>query len=81
MQKYLNKARFLNEINYFYGRIKLKAHLKDMTNKPKTEEDIFKKPNDKTWIPQKNHHTIETFIEGTNNKINKEIAHIKPPKY
>ena len=30
---------------------------------------------------EKNHHTIETFIEATNNEINKEIAHIKSPKY
>ena len=25
--------------------------------------------------------TIETFIEAANNEINKEIAHMKPPKY
>ena len=30
---------------------------------------------------EKNDHTIETFIEATNNEINKEIAHIKSPKY
>ena len=30
---------------------------------------------------EKNHHTIETFIEATNNEINKEIAYIKSPKY
>ena len=42
---------------------------------------MFRKPIDKTWIPQKNHHTIETFIEATNNEINEEIAHMKPPKY
>ena len=30
---------------------------------------------------QKNRHTIEIFIEALNNEINKEIAHIKPPKY
>ena len=29
----------------------------------------------------KNCHTNETFIEATNNEINEEIAHIKPPKY
>ena len=29
----------------------------------------------------KNHHTIEAFIEATNNEINEEIAHTKPPKY
>ena len=41
----------------------------------------LKKPTDKTWIPKKTHHTIETFIEATNNEINEEIAHIKPPRY
>ena len=30
---------------------------------------------------QENHHTIETFREAKNNEINKEIAHVKPPKY
>ena len=31
---------------------------------------------------RKNYHSIETFIEATNNEINKEIVvHIKPPKY
>ena len=29
----------------------------------------------------KNHHTIETFMEASNNEINEKIAHIKPPKY
>ena len=28
-----------------------------------------------------NNHTIETFIEATNNEINEEIAHIKPTNY
>ena len=35
----------------------------------------------KHGFPPKNHHTIEAFIEATNNEINEEIAHIKPPKY
>ena len=47
----------------------------------KTEEDIFRKPPYKTWILSKNCHTTEAFIEATNNEINEEIAHIKPPKY
>ena len=47
----------------------------------KTEEDIFRKPTYKTWILSKNRHTIEAFIEATNNEINEEIAHIKPSKY
>ena len=60
--------------------MKLQTHLKEQSNKPKTEEDIFRKPMDKTWIAPKN-HTIKTFIEATNNEVNQEIAHIKPPKY
>ena len=80
-QKYFNKTKFFNEINGFYRRIKLKAHFKDQTNRPKTEKNIFRKPTDKTWKPQKHHHTTETFIEATNIEINEKIAHIKPPKY
>ena len=81
MQKYFNKKKFYNEISSFYQRIKHKAHFKDQTNKPKAYEDIFRKPTDKTWIPPKHHHNIETFIEATNNEINEKIAHIKPPNY
>ena len=47
--------------------MKLNAHFKNQANKSKTEEDMFRKPTDKTCITQKNHHTIETFIETTNN--------------
>ena len=53
MQKYFKKNRLYNEINGFYWRIKLKAHFTDHKNKPKTEEDVFRKPTDKTWIPKK----------------------------
>ena len=81
MQKCFNIKKFFNEINGFSRRIKLKAHFKDQTNKPKTGEDIFRKPTDKTWIPPKNHRTIEIFIEATNNEVNEDIAHIKQPKY
>ena len=42
---------------------------------------MFSKPTDKTWIPLKNHHTIETLIEATNNETNAEMTHIRPPKY
>ena len=48
MQKYFNKKNFYNKINGFYRRIRPKAHFQDQTNKLKTEEDIFRKPTDKT---------------------------------
>lgn len=41
---------------------------------------IFRKPTDKTWVSQKNHHTMETFIEATNNELDEEIPQIKSPK-
>ena len=81
MQKYLNKRKFICDINGFYRRIKLKAYFKDQTSKPKTEKYIFRKPADKRWIPKKTRHNIETFIEATNKEINKEIEHIKQAKY
>ena len=33
MQKYFNKTKLFDEINGFYGRIKLKACFNDQTNK------------------------------------------------
>ena len=75
MQKYLNKRKFICDINGFYRRIKLKAYFKDQTSKPKTEKYIFRKPADKRWILKKTRHNIETFIEATNKEINKEIKH------
>ena len=80
MQKYFNKMNFFNKIYGFYQRIKL---FKDQTtnNQTKHRRRYIWKTTDKTWIPKKEHHTIEIFIGATNNKINKEIAHIKPPKY
>ena len=58
----------------FYRRIKLKAHFKNSENKNRfTEEEIFRKPTNKTWTPNNNHHSIETFIEATRNEINNKI--------
>ena len=57
-----------------FRRIKHKAHFKNHENKARfTEEHIFRKPTNKTWIPNNNHHNKETFIEATRNKINNEI--------
>ena len=55
--------------------------MKDQKNKINIEEIIFIKPTDKTRILSKNHITIETFIEATNNEINEEIVHIKTREY
>ena len=35
------------------------------------EEDIFRKPTSKTWVPNNNHHNIEAIGNEINNKIEK----------
>ena len=68
--KKFNKKLIDEDINDFYRRIKLKAHSRENTNvKEQTEEEIFKKPTNKKWAPDKNHHTIKTFIEATKSGI------------
>ena len=66
----------------FCRRIKLKAHFKNAENKDRfTEEGIFRKPTNKTCVPNNSHHSLETFIEGTRNEINNEIEKTKRPNY
>lgn len=60
-------------------RTKLRANIKYKINKPKSEEDIFRKSTNEIRF-QKNHYSTETFIEATKNEINKEILQIKLPK-
>lgn len=57
------------ELEHFYRHIKLKAHFKNPENKaPFTEEDISRKPTNKSCIPNNRHHNIETLIEATHNE-------------
>ena len=54
----------------FYRNIKLKAHFKNPQSMAHfTEEDIFRKPTNKTWVSYNNHHGIKAFIEATHNEI------------
>ena len=46
-----------------------------------TEGETFKKPSSKSWIPPKNQHTVEKFIEATNNDIDAVTKKLKRPKY
>ena len=66
----------------FYRRIKFKVQFKNPENKARfTEEDTFRKPTNKTWVPNSSHHSIETFIEATRNEINNETEKSKRPNY
>ena len=61
---------------------KLKAHFKIPEKKARfTEEDIFRKPTNKTWVPNNNYHSIETFIEAASHEINSEIEKTKRLNY
>lgn len=59
-------------------RTKLRPNIKYKINKPKSEEDIFRKSTE--IGSQKNSYSTETFTEATKNEINKEILQIKLPK-
>ena len=77
-QTNFNKNTLNKELEDFYRRIKLKAHFKNPPKKaPFTDEDIFRKPTNKTCVPNNNHHCIEIFIEATRNEINNEIEKTK----
>ena len=66
----------------FYKRIKFKAHFKNPENKVRfTEEDIFRKSINKTWVGNNNHHSIKTFIEATPNEINNKIKKTSRSNY
>ena len=41
----------------------------------------LRKPTNKTWVPNNNHHSIELFIEATRNEINNKIETRKQPHY
>ena len=76
--KKFNKKLLDEEINDLYRRIKLKAHIRDNLKVSElTEEEIFKKPTNKKWAPNKNHHTIEIFIGATKNGIKYELKNIR----
>ena len=42
---------------------------------------MFKKPTNKMWAPNKNHHTIETFIDGTKNGVKDELKTVTRLKF
>ena len=81
-QTNFSKTTLNEELEDFYKSIKLKAHFKNAEKKDRfSEKNIFRKPTNKTWVPDNNHHSIETFIEATRNEINNEIIKTKRPNY
>ena len=69
-------------MNHFYWCIKLRASFRDNTKvKKQTEEEVFKKPTNKTCVPDKNHHTVETFIKATKSGVEDELKTVRSCRY
>ena len=80
--KVYNKRNLNEEMETFYRTIKLKGYFKDLNgNAVPTEEQIFKPTNHKKWTPNKNHHTVSTYIEATQEKLECEMENQKPQQF
>ena len=77
-----SKKSLDEEINDFYRRIKVKAHLETtLILKNKQNKKFFKTPKNKKKAPNKYHHIIKTFKEATKNRIKDELKTIRACKY
>ena len=48
---------------------------------PTTEGQLFKPKTNKKWRPDKNHHTVETYMEATKNTLETEEQNNSKNKY
>ena len=72
-QSKYNENELDKSIENFYRKIKLTAYFgKNDQDKNLTEEDIFKAPSNRNWLPSETHHTVQTFIEASSNDIETE---------
>ena len=46
-----------------------------------TEDQLFKPKTNKKWRPDKNHHTVETYVEATKNALETEVRNSNKNKY
>ena len=66
----------------FYRTIKLKRYFKDFNkNAIPTEEQILKQTSHKKWTPNKNHHTVLTYIEATLEELKCKMENQKPQPF
>ena len=80
MPKVYNKDKLNKELESFYRL--LKAYFKDNENtKLTTEQQIFKSQKKEKWTPNKNHHTVLTYIEATQRELEKEQMKMKEKPY
>ena len=63
----INEKELNTDIKKFGRRIKLRDHF-GITH---TNTPAFK--SESTWVPNKNHHTVETFLEDFGRKVDHEL--------
>ena len=69
--KYFNINHLNKDISQFERKIKLRSHFGPGNNYNNTENKFYK--SNKTWEPNKIHHTVSTFLESFSKNINKSI--------
>ena len=80
--KVYHKNKFNEELESFYRLLKLKACFKDNENTKVTmEQQIFKPQKKEKWTPNKNHHTVLTYIEATQRELEKEQTKMEEKPY
>ena len=80
--KVYNKDKLNKELESFYRLLKLKAYFEDNENtKLTTEQQIFKPQKKEKWTPNKNHHTVLTYIGATQRGLEKEQTKMKEKPY
>ena len=68
--KVYNRNELDNDLNNFFGPIKLKTHFKDSIKKDIDDENtIFQANKNKSWVPDKNHCSIDTFVKAVKKDI------------
>ena len=80
--KVYHKNKFNEELESLYRLLKLKAYFKGNENTKVTmEQQIFKPQKKEKWTPNKNHHTVLTYIEPTQRELEKEQTKMEEKPY
>ena len=80
--KIYNKHKVNKELESFYRLLKLKALFKDNENNKLTlVEQIFKPQKKEKCTPNKNHHTVLTYIKATQIELEKGQTKMKGEPY
>ena len=72
-----NKTDVIKDLDAFSRKIKLRAHFEaDAPDRSELEKKFYR--TNKSWEPNKTHHTVSTFLEKFKNDVILEIDKAKP---